>query len=67
VRVSSRTYELFKAHGAEALRECGILWLVFSLLDQTVSGKLSVPWIAWNFSGSVVFWIVGMYIETKRK
>ena len=25
--------ELFKQHTAEALRECGILWLVFSVLD----------------------------------
>lgn len=52
---------------AEALRECGILWLVFSLLDQAVSGRLTVPWTVWNFFGSVAFWMLGMYIELKRK
>ena len=59
--------ELLKEHGAEAMRECGILWLVFSVLDQAVSGTLTVPWTMWNLCGSVVFWFVGIYIEAKRK
>ena len=58
--------ELFKQHGAEANRECGILWLVFSLLDQAVSGKLTLPWFFGNVCGSVAFWLFGMYIELKR-
>jgi len=35
--------ELFKQHTAEALRECGILWLVFSVLDKTTAGALTLP------------------------
>lgn len=59
--------ELFKEHGAEAIRECGILWLVFSVLDQAVSDKLTLPWVIGNFSGSLAVWMIGMYIEVKRK
>jgi len=44
VKVSNRTIELLKQHSAEACRECGILWLVFSMLDQFVTGKLTMPW-----------------------
>ncbi len=66
MKLSVRTYELFKQHGAEALRECGILWLVFSILDQAVSGELTLPWFVGNVSGSVAFWVAGMYIELKR-
>jgi hypothetical protein len=58
--------ELFKEHGAEAIRECGILWLVFSLLDQAVSGKLTLPWFLGNVCGSIAVWFIGMYIELKR-
>ena len=57
----------YGVHTAEALRECGILWLVFSVLDKAVSSRLTVPWTMWNFSGSVALWLLGMYIETKRK
>jgi hypothetical protein len=65
--VKDVTVELLKEHTAEALRECGVLWLVFSLLDQTLAGDLTFPWILWNLCGSIVFWAVGLYIETKRK
>jgi hypothetical protein len=61
------TAELFKLHVAEAIRECAILWLVFSVLDQAVTGTLTVPWAMWNFCGSVALWGFGMYIELKRK
>ncbi len=58
---------LFKEHAAEAFRECAILWLVFSLLDRTIAGQLTVTWTWWNFSGSIAVWTIGMYIEVKRK
>jgi hypothetical protein len=64
--VKAPTLELFKEHGAEAFRECGILWLVFSLLDQTISGELTLPWLVGNLCGSVAIWICGMYIELRR-
>jgi len=60
--MKASTVELLKQHGAEAIRECGILWLVFSVLDQAVSGTLTAPWAIWNFCGSVAFWVFGMYI-----
>ena len=59
--------ELFKEHGAEAVRECGILWLVFSFLDRAVSSGLTLPWLVGNLCGSVAVWFIGMYIELKRK
>ncbi|MEK6372467.1 MAG: hypothetical protein AABO58_07195 [Acidobacteriota bacterium] len=57
---------LFNERFAEALRECGILWLVFALLDRTVTGTLTVPWAMWNFFASVVIWGFGIYIEPKK-
>jgi len=65
--VKARTAELFKEHLAEGARECGILWLVFSLLDQAISGELTMPWFIGNFCGSIATWLLGMYIELKRK
>ena len=67
MKVSERFIERLKEHGAEAIRECAILWLVFSLLDQFVTSRLTVPWTAWNLSGSFAFWVFGMYIEMKRR
>ena len=64
--LTDRTYELFKQHGAEAARECGILWLVFALLDKVVAGTITLPWTIWNLSGSVAMWAFGMYIEMRR-
>jgi len=52
---------------AEALRECGILWLVFSLLDRVVAGHLTVPWTCWNLTGSIAVWVFGMYIEARKR
>ena len=61
------TAELFKEHVAEAARECGILWLVFALLDKVVAGTVTLPWTLCNLSGAVAAWTIGMYIEVKRK
>ena len=51
----------------ETARECGLLWLVFSLLDRLVEQKLTVPGVLWNLSGSVALWIFGMYVELRMK
>ena len=56
---------MVERHIADALRECGILWLVFSALDKLVEGRLSVPWIMANFAASVALWACGMYIDLK--
>ncbi len=67
MKLSEHTWELIKEHSAEAVRECGVLWFVFSMLDQVVAGRLTIPWTLWNFCGSIVFWFGGLYIETKRR
>lgn len=50
---------------AEAARECGILWLVFAVLDKTVDGTITFPWLIANFGIAVVLWCSGMYIEIR--
>ena len=67
MRFTERRRQLLLEHGAEAVRECGVLWLVFAMLDKVVAGSLTMPWMLWNFSGSVAVWAFGMYIETKRQ
>ena len=66
-KMKAPTAELFKEHVAEAARECGILWLVFALLDKVVDGTVTLPWTLWNLCGSIATWCFGMYIEIKRK
>jgi hypothetical protein len=63
----TREFALISERLHEALRECGILWLVFSLLDRTVAGQLTVPWTFWNFSVAIALWSLGIYIEMKAK
>ena len=48
---------------SEALREVGVLWLVFAMLDKLVTDDLSGTWIATHCSMAVASWTVGMYIE----
>ena len=67
MKVFAGSRELFMQHAAEAIRECAILWLVFAVLERAVSGTLTFPWAMSNFLGSVVFWVIGMYIEVKRQ
>ena len=59
--------DVFEERFAEAMRECGVLWLVFSLLDRLVDEKLSLPWIGWNLFVSVALWFIGTYIEARAK
>ncbi|HKO55115.1 MAG TPA: hypothetical protein VJ276_04510 [Thermoanaerobaculia bacterium] len=48
---------------AEALRECGVLWLVFSILDRWVADTLTPLWGFGNALASVALWVSGIYIE----
>ena len=50
---------------AEPMRECGVLWLVFAILDRLLTNELTLPWTLWNVSASVAVWVVGMYIELR--
>jgi hypothetical protein len=51
---------------AEAMREVGILWLTFALLDRLVSGTLTFPWAIGNALGAIAAWAGGLYIELWR-
>jgi hypothetical protein len=67
VKWNEKRQRIFEEHAAEAFRECGILWFVFSALDRLVEGRLSVTWIMANFAGAIAAWSFGMYIELKDK
>jgi len=51
---------------AEALRECGLLWLVFSNLDRLLGDSLTFLWFAANTMMGLVLWALGTYIEMKE-
>ena len=57
---------IFWHHGGEALRECGILWLVFALLDRTVQGSVTFPWAISNGAGAIAVWLIGVYIDVRK-
>jgi len=48
---------------AEALREVGLLWITFALLDRLVSGTLTFPWVIENAAVAIAMWIFGLHIE----
>jgi hypothetical protein len=50
---------------AEAARELGILWLVFSLLDRLVAGTFTLPWAMVNGLVALAAWSFGLYIESR--
>jgi hypothetical protein len=61
--------DLIYHHGGEALRECGILWFVFALLDRIVQGSVTIGWVLANGGGSAAVWMLGVMIalrENKR-
>ena len=67
LRLNDPAKELTGERFAEAVRECGVLWLVFSILDRLLTDELTIPWAAWNISASVAVWVFGMYIELRVK
>ena len=50
---------------AEALREIGVLVLVFSLLDRLVAGRITVAWTVTATAVSVVTFATGCYLERR--
>lgn len=59
--------------GGEALREIGILYLVFGILDAQIERRrvpvesLDIPWFAGVSTASIVLWLAGGFIERARK
>lgn len=52
---------------AEGLREAGLLWLVFSMLDRLLTGSLTLLWTAGNVGGAGLLWTVGTLVEARRR
>jgi len=52
---------------SEACREVALLWLTFSLLDRLVAGTITFPWILGNGGVAIAAWVLGLYIELRRK
>lgn len=57
--------DLFVRHAGELCRECGMLWLVFSLLDRIVSDSFTFRWAISNVAAALPVWIVGTYIAIR--
>ena len=48
---------------AEALREIGVLVLVFSLLDRLVAGRITFVWVLFAVLVSFAVFFYGCYLE----
>ena len=57
--------DLFVSHAGELCRECGMLWLVFSLLDRIVSDSFTFRWAITNVAAALLVWIAGTYIDLR--
>lgn len=63
---STKQQHLTYGHVAEGIREIGILWLAFSLLDRLVTNQLTFPWALTNLITAVAIWVLGIYIDVVR-
>jgi len=59
--------DLFVRHAGELCRECGMLWLVFSLLDRIVSDSFTFRWAISNVAAALLVWIAGTYIDLRLR
>ena len=50
----------------EALREIGVLVLVFSVLDRMIAGNITAIWTAVTLAISVVSFLLGCMLERIR-
>lgn len=53
----------FAERASEAMREIGVLWLVFATLDKLVADELTVAWTVANGTAAIAAWAGGIYIE----
>jgi hypothetical protein len=51
----------------ELLRETGLLWLVFSMLDRLISATLTVGWSLGNCGAALTLWIIGTGVEARHR
>ena len=51
---------------ADALREIGVLTLVFALLDRIVAGRITMAWTVAALSLSVASFLLGCELERRR-
>ena len=65
-KLSSDEELLAYGHSGEGVREIGILWLVFSMLDRIVTNQLTFSWGVTNLVGAIVIWLFGVYIDIAR-
>jgi hypothetical protein len=54
---------LVVARVSEGMREVGVLWFVFALLDKLVAEQMTAEWLIVNTFASGIVWYVGVYIE----
>jgi hypothetical protein len=50
----------------EALREIGVLILVFSVLDKIVAGSITIQWAVIVLLVSAISFVSGVLVERKR-
>jgi hypothetical protein len=59
--------DLLIKHIGELLREGGLLWLVFSLLDRIVSDSFTFQWTFPNVAAALFVWCAGTYLDLRRE
>jgi hypothetical protein len=66
--VCMKVDRLFVLHCfCELLRESGLLWLVFSMLDRLLTSTISVGWVFGNTSAALTLWFIGTIMEARLK
>ena len=63
--MKERLREVFRHRLHEFLREFGLLWLVFAVLDRLVAEKLTPRWITTHLAIGIASWVIGIYIEAR--
>ena len=50
---------------AEGGREAALLWIVFSVLDTLITGRLTALWLAANTGAAVGVWMFAIHTEIR--
>jgi hypothetical protein len=50
---------------AEGGREAALLWIVFSVLDTLITGRLTALWLAANTGTAFGVWMLAIYTEIR--
>ncbi|HSY49406.1 MAG TPA: hypothetical protein VLC46_11385 [Thermoanaerobaculia bacterium] len=64
-KLDDKVQRLLLERIAEGGREAALLWIVFSVLDTLITGRLTPLWLAANTGAAFGVWLFAIYTEIR--